>query len=236
MEQYGHWAGRGARAGFLLQLPTPPLAQGIWCPPYVPTTPAMGASSPSLQGSPLPPSWVLSPLPYFTTHPPHLGPWLLEVSRALTFSEWSPCARTTMSTGSFLRPTQLDVGSCPLHESWHSLTKSLLQLLTSITNRRTMNIHDESQTKILASARYPTKTMCGEELKTDASDNEWGWTLLAQWHTALDFDTLWKMKSFKRTYLFVFVKKNLCYRDDHHNVLNSNQGIIQLAITPFFKI
>ena len=59
LEQYGHLAGWVARAWFLLQLPTPPLAPGIWCPPYVPTTPAMGASSPSLQGSPLPPScWI----------------------------------------------------------------------------------------------------------------------------------------------------------------------------------
>ena len=57
LEQYGHLAGWVARAWFLLQLPTPPLAPGIWCPPYVPTTPAMGASSPSLQGSPLPPSF-----------------------------------------------------------------------------------------------------------------------------------------------------------------------------------
>ena len=37
----------------------------------------------------------LSPLlevPFFTTRPLHLGPWPLEVSRALTFSMWSTCA------------------------------------------------------------------------------------------------------------------------------------------------
>ena len=59
-------------------------------------------------------------------------------------------------------------------ESRHSLTKSLLQLLTSITNRTTVNIHDEPQTKILASAHpvtQPTQTMAGEELKTDVSHN-----------------------------------------------------------------
>ena len=37
------------------------------------------------------------------------------------------------------------------------LAKSLLQLLTSITNRTTVNIHDEPQTKILASAHPVTQ-------------------------------------------------------------------------------
>ena len=41
------------------------------------------------------------------------------------------------------------------------LAKSLLQLLTSITNRTTMNIHGESQTKILASAQ-PVREGCGK--------------------------------------------------------------------------
>ena len=149
-----------------------------------------------------PPTFVssLSPVlevPYFTTHPPHLGPWPLEVSRALTFSKWSPCA--------WMQPVQLWLETNPAWSGGVARYMNLdiaIQLLTSITNRTTVNIHDESQTKILASAHPVTQPRQCLEKSSKLTPH----TMNEAEHFWYNGTQHWKMKSFKRTYLFVFVK------------------------------